>query len=169
MGLNRIVLPEFLLSSLYKFHLIDPFEEKKELIPVKKQELIQWKFLGNNEKNILIIVDCKNETHLPDDQLDLLTNLLSACKLSVGDIALLNIASNPPVFYKDCCDFFKSKIVFLFGVEPVSIGLPVSFPQFQIQPFSGLSYLFLPPLNAINDDKVLKSKLWVCFRRIFGV
>ena len=169
MGLNRIVLPKFLLASLYKFQLIDSIEEKKELLPEKKTNPIQWNPLGNNKKNILIIVDCKNEIHLPDEQLDLLTNMLSACKLSLDDVTILNIAKHPFVNYKDCCNFFKSKIVFLFGVEPVAFGLPVNFPHFQIQPFSGLTYLFSPPLNALKDDDLLKSKIWVCIRRIFGI
>lgn len=169
MELNHIELPASLLTELYKFSLIEtpkdkPFDQRE-----KNPSDIQWKYLGNNQKNILLIVDYKDAVHLPDEQLDLLTNMLSACKLSLGDVSIVNINNHRGVFYREFCDFFKSKIVFLFGIDPVSLGLPVSFPQFQVQSFSGQTYLFTPPLNEIEENKVNKSKLWVCLRRIFGI
>ena len=65
--------------------------------------------------------------------------------------------------------FFKSKIVLLFAVEPASFGLPMSFPHFQIQPFAGNSFLFSPSLKELENDKMLKSKLWVCLKRLFNL
>ena len=43
-----------------------------------------WKSLGNNQKNILIVVNYGNAVHLPDEELSFLTSMLAACKLSLG-------------------------------------------------------------------------------------
>jgi hypothetical protein len=64
---------------------------------------------------------------------------------------------------------FSSKIIFLFGIDPVSFGLPVNFPQFQLQPFASATFLFSPPLDELRKDELLKSKLWVCLRRLFAI
>jgi len=57
----------------------------------------------------------------------------------------------------------------LFGTEPSTINLPVSFPHFQLQSFNNYTFLFTPPLHEIRNDQILKSKLWVCLRKIFNV
>ena len=169
MGLNNLVLSPLLTASLYKTSLIETTDEN----PQPRLDTIpgstQWKYLGNNTKNILILVDYKNTVHLPDEQLDFLTNMLSACRLSISDIAIININNHRNVSYKDYIIFFKCNIIFLFGIEPEKFGMPVSFPHYQVQSFSGNTFLFTPSLNEIERDRVQKSKLWVCLRRIFGI
>ena len=71
--------------------------------------------------------------------------------------------------YKELISFFKSKIVFLFDIEPIAFGLPVNFPHYQAQAFASTSFLFSPSLKKLQNDKLQKSKLWVCLRRLFNV
>ena len=170
MELNHIELPPFLVAELYKNSIIETSDnnvtfEQEKISPSN----VKLKYLGNNEKNILIIVEYNNAVHLPDEQLNFLTNMLAACKLGIGDTAIVNINKNSQMTYKESLDFFKSKIILLFGVEPSAFGLPVNFPHFQVQTFSGKTYLFTPALDDVEKDKVIKSKVWVCLRRIFGI
>lgn len=168
MELNDIELPAIMIADLYKSSLIE-LPEGKSKTKDQPQESNKWKFLGENNKNILIIVNSKEAVHLNNEQLNFLINLLSACKLSLGDVSIVNVNNYPNVNYKDLKDYFKSKIIFLFDVDPVSFGLPVSFPHFQVQLFSACTFLFMPSLNILKNDQVLKSKVWVCLRRIFGI
>ena len=168
MDLNGIDLPAIVITDLYKSSLIEiPKDKTKQKnLSVDNNE---WKSLGSNLKNILVIVDYKDAIHLKNEHLDFLISMLSACKLSLEDVSIVNINNYPKAHYKELTDYFKSKIIFLFDVDPVAFGLPVSFPQFQVQLFSASTFLFTPSLNELQKDKVLKSKLWVCLRRIFGI
>ena len=169
MSLNHIQLPATAIANLYRFSLIETNET-----PAKTETSIivsdsNDKYLGENKKNILVVVDYSNAVYLPDEELAFLTNMLVACKLSLADVAIINRDSYKEKSYKELISRFKSRIVFLFGIEPVSFGLPVSFPHFQIQPFATATFLFSPALEECNKDTLLKSKLWVCLRRIFAI
>jgi hypothetical protein len=174
MDLNHIELPAFVVADLYRSSIIETDKTTARFLPVgdvpeKAVEITGWKWLGENRKNVLIIVNNSDVVHLPDSDLSFLTGILSACKLNMADVAIVNLNNHPEATYKEFAAFFKSKIVFLFAVEPASFGLPMSFPHFQIQPFSNNSFLFSPSLQELENDKVLKSKLWVCLKRIFNL
>jgi len=128
-----------------------------------------FKFLGDNEKNILLVVNYTQAVHLPDEQLNFITSILTACKLGLADVAILNISNNKNCSYKNFQQQLGSRQVFLFGIEPKQIELPVQFPEFQIQPFNNCTYLIAPSLQELENDKLLKSKLWVCLKKIFNL
>lgn len=173
MGLNDIRLPAGLIVDLYKNSLIETGEETVIDQPVVVAETkageTEWKCLGNNRKNILVIVNSDNAVYLPDNELELLTSMLTACKLSLDDVAIMNQCNHPEASYKKLIDFFRSKIVLLFGVEPASFGLPINFPHFQLQAFANNTFLYSPSLKDLENDKVIKSKLWVCLKRLFNL
>jgi hypothetical protein len=181
MGLNDLNLSPAILSRLYPFSLINtgnmdsihPVAPTKESTKAKtepEKPIAQpWKFLGSNQQNILIVVNYSNAVHLPDDELSFLTNMLAACKLSLGDVAIVNRNNYKDVLYKELLTHFQSKIVFLFGVEPAEFGLPVSFPYFQVQSLANSTFLYTPALEERHTNTLLKSKLWVSLRGIFGI
>jgi hypothetical protein len=174
MDLNQLKLPGSLIADLYKSLLIDPDETTvTQAVAEIKASLTasdsDWKYLGENKKKVLIIVNYSDSVHLPDNDLEFLTGILGACKLSMADVAIINLNNHTEATYKELVTFFKSKIVLLFAIEPASFGLPMSFPHFQIQPFAENSFLFSPSLKELENDKVLKSKLWVCLKRLFNL
>ena len=181
MGLNDLHLSPSILSWLYPNSLINTgnvenaqaeLPAKTLTAPKKDNEKLgspAWKFLGNNQRNILVVVNYNTPVHLPDEELSFLTNMLAACKLSLGDVAIVNRNNYTDVMYQDLLNHFQSKIVFLFGVEPTDFGLPVSFPYFQVQTLANRTFLYTPALEQRHTDPLLKSKLWVSLRSIFGI
>jgi len=172
MDLNHMKLPASVVTELYHSSLIDTYETPlnqvvADITENKPADHPTWKWLGENRKNVLIIVSNSDVVHLPDHDLVFLTGILGACKLNMADVAIVNLNNHPEASYKELVAFFKSKIVLLFAVEPASFGLPMSFPHFQIQPFTGNSFLFSPSLKALEKDKVLKIKFRVCLKRFF--
>jgi hypothetical protein len=173
MELNNIHLPASVIADLYRSSLIDTNPDANETVlktaPVSAPVPGQWKYIGDNKKNILIAVSYSDVVHLPDEELSFLTGMLTACKLSLADVAIVNLINYKEKTYKEIIGYFKSRIVFLFGTNPVDFGLPVSFPNFQLQPFANATFLFTPELKEVKNDELLKSKLWVCLRRIFAI
>src|SRR5262245_10531666 len=140
MNLNQIQLPASVIANLYKHSLVDTGDystTESVSYSLKKSDTSEdrWKYLGENKKNILIIVNYPDVVYLPDDELAFLTNMLAACKLNLGDVAIVNRNNSDDMNYRELIAQFSSKIVFLFGVEPISFGLPLSFPHFQVQSF----------------------------------
>ena len=54
----------------------------------------QW-YLGNNRKHIIVVIKEKEVTYINDKHLQFLSNILNACKLNLGDIALVNHSNSP--------------------------------------------------------------------------
>lgn len=173
MELNNIQLPEGLLADLYRSSLVETAENVPAISTVAEEtdaaSVSEWQCLGNNQKNILIVVHYPDAMYLPDAALTFLTTMLGACKLGLNDVALVNIKNYPDASYKEMNSFFKSKIVLLFDIEPASFGLPINFPAYQLQAFANATFLFSPSLTELENDKLQKSKLWVCLKRLFNL
>lgn len=129
----------------------------------------EWKFLGKNAQNVLVVVDYQSAVHIPDDDLGFLTQLLAACKLNLGDITLINFLHYRQTSYQAILEKFGSRRIILFGVDPLQWGLPIGFPHFQQQAFAGCRFLYAPQLSAIKTDKLIKTKLWVALQPFFGL
>lgn len=182
MDLNNIQLPASVVADLYTSSLIDtgeikpaerPAIEKRAIVTPAANSLPEagptWKWLGENRKNILVVVNHHDAVYLPDKELQFLTNMLTACKLSLADVAIVNLEHQPHKQYKEITSQFNSKVALLFDVEPAAFGLPINFPFYQIQPFANCSFLYAPSLTTLENDKVEKSKLWVILRRLFNL
>ncbi len=128
-----------------------------------------WQALGHNQKNISIVVNYAGITHLPDTELQFLTNILSACKLSLADVAIVNYYSHAGTPVRQFLDHFHSKTVLLFGVTPDQFGLSARFPEFQVQQLAAVTYLSSPPLEICSADVQLKKQLWTSLKRIFSI
>lgn len=199
MGLNDIKLSPTLAAALYGNSLVEDPSNKKSLAiptpeitvetiveaiaeeaplpppsPAKKTKTKDAgagnsKSLGGNQKNILVVVNYDNVVHIPDEELEFLTSILKACQLSLDDVAIVNTGNYPGEGYKEFAKKFSSRIVLLFGVDPVSFDLPVNFPEFQVQSLTNTTFLYSPTLSDCRTNKLLKSKLWVSLQRIFGL
>lgn len=128
-----------------------------------------WQALGHNQKDISIVVNYAGITHLPDTELQFLTNILSACKLSLADVAIVNYYSHAGTPVRQFLDHFHSKTVLLFGVTPDQFGLSARFPEFQVQQLAGVTYLSSPALEICSADVDLKKQLWTSLKRIFSI
>lgn len=178
MDLNSIKLSPDLIEDLYRNALIYSTgkEEKKseKMVSDTKEKItavpeLKWKTLGNNHKNVLLVLRNPGIPFLPDTDLEFLTTILKACKLNLDDVAILNIANHEQAQYKEIIEFFKSRIVLLFDHEPAAFGLPMNFPHYQIQPFAGCSFLYAPSLKILEMEIEEKKKLWSSLKRLFNI
>jgi hypothetical protein len=136
------------------------------------EEPAGYKFLGNHRRKVTIIVDSPDTAFLPDDQLSFLTKILEACRMNIGDVAIVNHHTTP-VAITALRRQLQPSVILIFGLEPTAIRLPINFPEFKLQPYDQCTYLAAPPLQQLvgnsADGKLLKSKLWVCLKTLFDV
>src|SRR5436190_13723804 len=172
MSLNTIKFDTTDIASLYKNSLVEINAKQQVLTQTNSNtEAIttEWKYLGENKKKMLVVVRSANAVHIPDKQLSFLTKLLAACNLNLADIAVLNFQDHNSIEFNDILNHFKPKVVLLFDIEPGEFGLPMIFPQFQVQGYKDAVFVSSPCLDVIEPDKSLKGKLWVCLKKIFNL
>jgi hypothetical protein len=166
MSLDNIELTPFLIQELYKNSLVELYDTETEN---KIKQVVPFNVLGNNKKKVIIIVENDETLYLPDTELNFLLGILSACKLTMEDVAILNIKKNKSVSYKSIELELKSEKIILFGVGPIQIELPFEFPHYQIQQYNNQTYVSAAMLLHIQDDKAEKTKLWNCLKQIFSI
>ena len=164
MILKNIQLPAIALSNLYKYSLIEPLKGGKKI--QQRDDII---LPQENSKNILLLADNSSADTLPDAQLTFLSGVLSACKLSMNDVDIVNLNKLEPSTYKDIPDILKAEIIILSGIELSMLELPFKIPKFKIQSYKGKKYILIPSLDLIQNDTALKRELWELLRILFSV
>ena len=164
MSLDNIQLTPDIVQHLFKKSLVE-----LNTTPVKNNLLNddKWAFFGRNEKNILIIVNEKNIAFLADEDLNFLMGILTACSLSMADIALVNYYKKPEIKYAGLMERFAPEKIIFFGAEPASLDFPLQFPHYQLQKYNHQTYLSAPGLNVLAKDIPQKKLLWNCLKALF--
>lgn len=167
MNLNNITLSPQLATDLYAHSLIEgaPASTKvKE--PVKNAGK---NYLGDNLRQVVIASAYPDVVFIPEETLEFLTSILTACKLTLADVAIINLFGQQPEDALKSIRELKAEKLLLFGVGPAEAGLPVRFPHFQKQMVNTLLCLSAPSLEEIKQDRDTKTRLWTSLKIIFNV
>ena len=175
MGINHLQLSSELIAALYPESLV----VIKEYLPAKENVISPkpvadktpvYPFLGENNRSICFLVNDPEENFLPAVQRDFLIKMLSACKLSFNDIALVNIA-HIPFDLAELRVQLHPQIIFLWGISPLSVGLKSGLPDFNISEVDGISVIpvLSPGLMSGNRPEGIefKQRLWICLKKLF--
>ena len=164
MSLDNFQLPPHLLSELYKNSLVVLDDKQINTKSLKEENLV---FLGDNEKNILILVEDEKALHINDDDLGFLTGILSACKLTLADIALLNMIRKKNNQLIKVIEDCKPLVLINFNVKINELGLDQN--KYQVIKKDNIQILSAGSLNQISNNIEEKKKLWGCLKTIFSV
>jgi hypothetical protein len=168
-------LPDFILADLFRQNLVDTGDtvfhrEKQSVQPVQAADR-KW-FLGGNLQKITLLVKDSQAVFLDDPSLDFLSAILGACKLNLGDVAIVNTIQDP-LSYSILREKLQPRVLLLFGVTAQEVELPFRIPQYQIQDYDQCKIVLAPALSAMQGDtkeaKLEKSKLWLSLKKIFGI
>jgi len=180
-------LPGFVIAGLYKDSLVLAEETIERIEPVKKQEQVTKKapnedvaqptapkkwYLGDNKKNITILVKDSTAVYINDEWLGTLSKLLSACKLNLADVAIVNIKQ--PLAFIEIKAQLEPQYVLMFDVAADEIALPFSIPNYQLQKYNGATIMIAPAITLSADKttesiRVEKKNLWEKLKVIFNV
>lgn len=175
MNQPNLKLPDFVLSELYKTELVVIGESTIESnLPQKKQleKPTKPEFLGDNRKNICILVNEEQAVYLNDNSLQFLSAILAACKLNLGDVAIVNFNNNT-IDFAALKSWVKPKFLMVFDISAASLQLPFDLPNYQVQSYDQCAMVFAPSLNIMTNDsreaKLEKSKLWLSLKNMFNL
>lgn len=193
MSFDKIILPDFIIADLYGNKLIkinEPMSgalakpivqpQSLEKLPTPSVANVNDKplspppisYLGGNLKHISIVIRDTTAVHINDEWLQFLTNILLACRLSLGDVAIINAARNEIQFSRLVQELGATKVI-LFDVSPANIGLPFTFPLYQLQNYQQTQMLLAVTLASMlgvgEHVKAEKTKLWLCLKSMFGI
>jgi len=129
-------------------------------------------YLGNNLKNVTILVKDNESVYLREEWLQFLTNILGACKLNIGDVAIINQAHNK-INFTDILTATAPRYLIMFEVNSKDINLSFIVPNYQVQNYNNTTFLLAPSLSVMlgtsDEVKVEKTKLWVSLKKMFGI
>jgi hypothetical protein len=182
MNPENSLLPPFVIASLYKDELVLIDDQKSsnankpkkgEAVVTAPQEIQKpISYLGDNQKKITILLQDTAAVHLADESLQFLTAILAACKLNMGDVAIVNTV-HQPVQYTQIKTELKPSTIILFDISTASIALPFEVPHYQVQQYDNCTLLFSAPLQSMlvktDAAKLEKGKLWNALKKTFNI
>jgi hypothetical protein len=166
MSLDNIQLTPIIWQNLYKHALI---QEKKIQASEPIANTNSIPFLGNNNQRIVLLVRDDQAIYLSDASLKFLLGILSACKLSMDDVALVNLSKQKSITHDLIHAQLQAEKILMFDVAPAELKLPLQFPRYQVQRFNNQTFLSAPALTMLEQDKAEKLKLWNSLKQLFGI
>jgi hypothetical protein len=192
MKFEEIQLPPNYIASLYKDTLVVIEQPNRNLSNSFKEENLMKEpaasknknvedaasnsninYLGNNEKQIAILLDDETAPIIREEWLQFIANILSACKLNLGDVVIINL-HNQSITYKHLQQKLNTKYCIVFTLALQKINLPFIIPTYQIKEFNGCTYLPVEPLqNYLVADgqksSQAKRNLWNGLKSMFHI
>jgi hypothetical protein len=181
MSSGKIQLPDFVVADWYKQHLVlaepsFPAETPTKTEPAHETEKPapggELTYLGTNGKHICIVVHDTGSVHLNDDALQFLSAILAACRLNLGDVAIVNAAKHP-LDFTALRKALAPQQVLLFSITARQLGLPFAIPDYQLQSHDQCRFLQAPALERMmgesREAKLEKTKLWVSLKTMFNI
>lgn len=193
MEAEKIILPAAVLTSLYKDTLVLPEKELNQLQPLNPiseatsanddeigKDIIETvqptklngplKHLGDHHKKVLVIVNDPSSVYLNETDFILLTSILNACKLTIADIALVNLGNQNASLHQ-ILDQLPSTLVISFAVDANALKVKMPTTFYKTVQLGETYLLFSNALSSMQgtaiDAKQEKAKLWVVLKQIF--
>ncbi|MNK30292.1 hypothetical protein D3C87_487090 [compost metagenome] len=121
---------------------------------------VDFKFLGNNKRNILILVNDEENEVSNELGRELLRKIVKSVNLSANDFALLNYAKYKGTGFQALQDYFSSTLIFAFGVTPAQLALATSHPEHAIVQEGSVRMIFSAELKTLDKNPAGKKALW---------
>lgn len=132
---------------------------------VLKAAVPVFKFLGNNKRNILILVNDPENEVSDEKGRELLRKIVKSVNLTANDFALLNYANYADVDFTQLQEYFSSVVVFAFGVSSRQLGLADN-PENTVIAAGAVKLIFSAELRKLEEDQNGKKVLWGSLKQL---
>ncbi len=168
MSFEELNLSASILRDLYKDNLVSV----DTLTADQTAPSTSIKFLGNNLKEVIILVHKSNAIYLPDDELSLLTKMLAACNLTLADVAIVNLAKHEYSLSEIEQQLRPQKLIAL-GVDNAAGIIGIDSAPYVVSSHNNYVFSVAPDLKEMLGDsqnaRGIKTKLWGALKQMFGL
>ena len=133
--------------------------------PVKEKQNNDFSYFGKNRKNFLILINETEHDKLNEADNKLLTGILAAGQLSLGDVAIVNMAKAEANFL-DIYKKLKPTSVVSFGVDTKEMGVPHDFELYKPTKIKAITWIISHNFVALHTDKTKKLGLWTALNAL---
>lgn len=139
-------------------------EETAVVQPISQAEPVKelafdFKYLGKNQKQILILVNDSDNEVSTEQGRELLRKLVKAIELTANDFALVNYANYGEAKFQHFKAFFNCNLVLSFGVGANQLDLPEQ-ALHQLGLLENTQFVFTHNLHDLDSDQLSKKMLW---------
>ncbi|WP_442590084.1 hypothetical protein ACSBL2_02380 [Pedobacter sp. AW31-3R] len=137
-------------------------------VPVTPSPAVQdtvFKYVGKNQKKVLILVNDQGYEVSTERGRELLRNLVKAIQLSASDFALVNYSGYEQAQFSEFRSFFSCNLVLAFGVTPVQLGLQECSRNTLVMEGS-TQLVFSDNLDLLAVDQQGKKTLWGSLKQL---
>ncbi|MBK0384334.1 hypothetical protein I5M32_15305 [Pedobacter sp. SD-b] len=118
-----------------------------------------YKYLGDNNKYLLIIVNEPSFEFLNKKDLDFLTKILGAKKWAINDIAIVNLAKYNSLDFDELKTFFGFNKLITFGINPKILNVEGAVSNKKCM-FKDVAILGTWDLFKLAEDVKKKTTFW---------
>ena len=125
------------------------------ILPPVETPAVEFKYLGSNKKNFLIIVHYPDNEFINDAHLTALENILKRKELGLDDVAILNLATHADSTNEEIIAQFKPRRLLLMGEKTLHLttaSLALNQPK-QIENYIALYSFSFDEMMTSNDNK----------------
>ena len=111
-----------------------------------------------------------NSVHLNEMDFILLTSILNACRLTIADVALINLGKQP-VGLHQILQEYPSTLLLSFAVDATQLKVKLPNTLYKLTQLGETHILFSNALSTMQgtgiEAKQEKAKLWTVLKKIF--
>jgi len=125
----------------------------------KTPEKPVFEYIGENNKYILIIVKDPVQQFLNAKELEFLLKILSAKKLDLKDIAIINTETYDALDFRDLKEYFALSKILTFGINPAALNI-TGITANKTGEYNGVKILGTWTLAQLEADVKKKTTYW---------
>ena len=154
------------MNDIEAANILHLFTEK--LYKVAEMDAADTGLTINKQFDVVVLYDGEAD-QLPNEEKNLLTNILKAIGLSIKKVNLLNINNLKGIGFSQLRKAYGQTRIIGFGISPTQLNLQIQTALYQKVEMMGCQLLFANTLLEISKDTSKKKLLWGSLKAMFSV
>ncbi len=163
MSFENIQLTKEQLEEFYSSHLVIT-EASRYINTEVKEKGASKGITGKNNKHFVWVVNDPDYPFLSDEDFKFVSEVMTACKMNMDDIALVNLAKSN-LHFAELIETLQPKFIILSALAQNWLDAD----SYSLQQQEGFHFYITEELSILRKDKVKKSKLWLALKKMLGL
>ena len=163
MSFENIQLTKEQIEEFYSSHLVIT-DARKVINPEAKEKVQLSGITGKNNKHFVWVVNEPGYPFLSDVDFKFMSEVITACKMNMDDIALVNLAKSN-LHFAELRETLQPKFIILSALAQNWLKAD----SYNLQEQEGFQFYITEELSILRNDPVKKSKLWLALKQMLAL